>query len=181
MDKAVLSVSQAVFKGLQWWDIYGVLDEGVQGDSMKGNVHIGHSGNRVDGAKSKSKYTMREGWGGGGGGGGGRGGGGGGGGGGGATQSENRWRCATGRWKLDPKWLSRKWNLIGAKKLNPARIGTLNYRFDVGGWGKEHKKTLFNPQKVKIGGQNGATYVSHSIEGVPSPGALLPSRIVNIW
>ena len=46
MDKAVLSVSQAVFKGLQWWDIYGVLDEGVQGDSMKGNVHIGHSGNR---------------------------------------------------------------------------------------------------------------------------------------
>ena len=36
---------------------------------------------------------------------------------------------------------------------------------------KHPKKIVFNPLKVKKGGQNGGTYVSPNIEGVPSPGA----------
>ena len=88
------------------------------------------------------------------------------------TRSENRWGCAAGRWKLDPKRLREKWNL-GPKRLNSLWIGSLStpkVRFGVGGWEKVPQKIIFNPQNVKKADQNGGTSISLNIEGVPSPG-----------
>ena len=60
----------------------------------------------------------------------------------GGIRSENRWGCAAGRWKLDPKRSREKSNL-GSKRLNSVRIGSFNTPKDhlgVGGWEKVPQK-----------------------------------------
>ena len=54
---------------------------------------------------------------------------------GGGTRSENRWGCAAGHWKLDPKRSREKWNL-GPKRSNSVRIGSFSTpkdHFGIGG------------------------------------------------
>ena len=48
----------------------------------------------------------------------------------GGTRSENRWGCAAGHWKLDPKRSREKWNL-GPKRLNSVRIGSFSSTKDI--------------------------------------------------
>ena len=93
----------------------------------------------------------------------------------GGSRSENRWGCAGGHWKLDPKRSRPKGNL-GPKRSNSVRIGSFSTpkdRFCVGEWEKVPQKIMFKPKNVKKQGQNGGTSIWPNIEGVPSLGPSL--------
>ena len=89
---------------------------------------------------------------------------------GGGTRSEKWWRCAAGRWKLDPKRSREKWNL-GPKRSNSVRIGSFNTtkdRFGVGGWEKiPQKDRARSCQSEKRGSKPRHICITHHIGSTP--------------
>ena len=79
-----------------------------------------------------------------------------------------------------------------AKRSNSGRGGTKKIVLVLMDETKYTPKIMFNPQKVKKGGQNGDTYVSPNIEGEPSPGyrdilgiiwapSQYKDRLISVW